>query len=440
MTVAGLSGSFVSSFVPHQSPQLKTAFAGHRKSEVNTLTMRTDAINPLVSSLAPSKTIEVHALTKELQAKGEKITSLCVGEPDFPPPQSVLDATIEAVRNGETKYTAVTGSLALRSAICVDLARRKKTVYDPSDIIVGNGAKQQVYQAVLALCRPGDEVIIQAPYWTSYPEIVKLSGATPVIVDTTAAENYLLTPEKLESAMNKRTRMLIFCNPSNPTGAVHPSALMEKLAAVLRKPEFEHVWVCSDEIYERLVYDVEHVSFAALDGMKDRTVVINGFSKSHAMTGYRLGYMAAPKVVTAAVTTLQGQLTSCASSISQAAGVAALAVSDEELQGSIDLMKQKRDFVMDKLSKVPGITCPTPTGAFYVLPDISSVFGKKAPDETLINNNTDFCMYLLRKHKVALVTGAGFGSAETVRISYAASFEEISTALTEFDACLQSLR
>jgi len=376
---------------------------------------------------------------EELQAKGEKIVSLCVGEPDFPPPQAVLDATIEAVQNGETKYTAVTGSLPLRSAICHDLDRRKGTIYDPADIIVGNGAKQEVYQAVLALCRPGDEVLIQAPYWTSYPEIVKLSGATPVIIDTTAAENYLLSPEKLAAAITPKTRMLIFCNPSNPTGAVHEPQLLEKLADVLQKPEAQHVWICSDEIYERLVYDVEHVSFAALEGMKDRTIVINGFSKSHAMTGYRLGYMAAPKSVIKAVTTIQGQLTSCASSISQAAGVAALAVPDEELQASIDVMKEKRDFVMERLRKIPNLQCPKPTGAFYVLPDISSYLGKKAPDGTQINTSTDFCMYLLRQHKVALVTGEGFGSSGTVRISYAASFQEIENALDEFSGCLASL-
>mmetsp|Transcript_11193 Transcript_11193/g.17949 ORF Transcript_11193/g.17949 Transcript_11193/m.17949 type:complete len:457 (+) Transcript_11193:101-1471(+) len=398
-----------------------------------------DVINPLVSGLTPSKTIEVHALTKALQAQGENIVSLCVGEPDFPPPQSVLDATIEAVKNLDVKYTAVTGSLPLRRAICADLSRRKGTDYAPEQVVVGNGAKQEVYQAVLALCRPGDEVVVPAPYWTSYPEIVKLAGATPVLVESSAEEEYLLTPEKLRAALTPRTRMIIFCNPSNPTGAVHEKQHLDALAEVLRKPENKDIWVLSDEIYERLVYDCEHVSFAALPGFKDRTIIVNGFSKSHAMTGYRLGYMAGPPAVVKAVTTVQGQLTSCASSLAQAAGVAALKVPDEELQESIDLMKKKRDFVMEKLRSLPGVKCPEPKGAFYVLPDISSYFGKRTPAGEIIKDDTAFCIYLLKEFKTAFVPGEGFGSKGTVRISYAASFEEIEAALNQFSACLASL-
>ncbi|CAM9578139.1 unnamed protein product [Ascophyllum nodosum] len=376
-----------------------------------------------------------------MKARGERVVSLCVGEPDFQPPPSVISATAIAAREGKTKYTGVTGSLDLRQAICDDLARRKSLAYTPEDVVVANGAKQAVYQGVMAVVRPGDEVLIPAPYWPSYPEMVKLAGGIPVIVETTVEENFLLTAEKLRGALTDRTRMLIFCNPSNPTGAVHSKERCEELSAVLTEEEGKGkgVWVLADEIYERITYDTPHVAFASLPGMRERTMTVNGFSKSHAMTGYRLGYLAAPPSIIKAVATIQGQFTSCASSISQAAGLAALCVGDEEMQTSFDVMREKRDFVLKLLSEIPGLATAVPQGAFYVLPDVSAHFGKTAPDGTVIHGATDLCLYLLRVHRVALVSGEGFGYSRGVRISYAASVEEIGEALGQLRKCITSL-
>ena len=252
------------------------------------------APNPLLDNIKLSKTIEVFSTVKEMEAGGMTITSLCVGEPDFPPPRAVLDATIAAVNNKDTRYTAVTGTAALRAAIANDLRERKGLEYKPTEVLVSNGAKQSVYQGVLAFCGEGDEVIIPAPYWPSYPEMVALTGAKPVIVPTSIEDGFLLDPEKLEGYITERTKLMIFCNPSNPTGAVHSEERQEAIAKVLKR--HEKVVVLSDEIYERLVYNDKnpHVSFASIDGMYDRTLTVNGFSKAYAMTGMRLGYMAAP--------------------------------------------------------------------------------------------------------------------------------------------------
>ena len=248
------------------------------------------SLSPLVTDIEPSRTIEVHALTQAMKARGEEVLSLAVGEPDFDPPRAIIDATVQALAAGKTRYTAVSGTAPLREAICDHLREKKGTTYAPDEIVVGNGAKQAVYQAIMATCRPGDEVIIPAPYWTSYPEIVKLAGATPVVVETRREEGYLLTPQALGAAISPRTRLLVFCNPSNPTGAVHGRAAMEALAAVLlRHAHGGRVWVLADEIYERLVYGgAAHTSFAAVEGsapdgrpvpMWGRTLVVNGFSK-----------------------------------------------------------------------------------------------------------------------------------------------------------------
>nr|AIT70231.1 aspartate aminotransferase [Saccharina sculpera] len=401
-----------------------------------------DTISPMVKTVAPSKTIEVFALTQEMKARGERVVSLCVGEPDFQPPPAVIEATIAAAREGKTKYTGVTGTMDLRKAICADLVRRKNLEYAPADILIGNGAKQAVYQAVLAVVRPGDEVIIPTPYWPSYPEMVRLAGGVPVVVETTVEEEFLLTAEKLRGALTDRTRMLIFCNPSNPTGAVHSKERCEELAAVLSEEggKGKGVWVLADEIYERITYDTTHVAFATMPGMFERTMTVNGFSKSHAMTGYRLGYLAASPIIIKAATIIQGQITSCASSISQEAGLAALSVSDAEMQTSFDIMRQKRDFVVKRLREMPGLTTAVPEGAFYVFPDVSSHYGKTAPDGTVIGGATDLCLYLLRVHSVALVTGEGFGYPKGIRLSYAASMEAITEALGELEKCLASLK
>ena len=417
--------------------------------------------NPLVAAVKVSKTVEVFSTVKAMEAEGKKVTSLCVGEPDFPPPTAVLDATVDAVRSGDTKYTAVTGTEPLRSAIAADLVKRKELPYQPNEILVSNGAKQSVYQGVLAMCGPGDEVIIPAPYWPSYPEMVSLAGATPVILETSIDNDFLIDPQELAKAITDKSKLIIFCNPSNPSGAVHSAALMEEIADVIRA--HPNLAVLSDEIYERLVYNEgnPHVSFATFDGMFDRTMTVNGFSKAYAMTGMRLGYMAAPAnllkvcVVCCIVVvvnrfffffasswtltfsharlqpciTIQSQLTSCAGSVSQAAGLAALTkVSETEMTENVEIMKGKRDYVLSELSKMPNVKSFTPDGAFYILPDVSSYFN---------GDDTALCLKLLKEKSLALVPGSSFGAPGCVRLSYATSMEELKVAMEKLGSFLR---
>ena len=389
------------------------------------------SLNPMVASVKPSKTVEVFSLVKQMEAEGEIVTSLCVGEPDFLPPKAVLDAAVQAIADGQTRYTAVTGTAELRNAIAADLKRRKGLTYNPqTEIVVGNGAKQCVYQSVLATCGPGDAVIVPAPYWPSYPEMVALAGAESIIVETTADTGYLMTPETLRTTLeaNPSVKLIILCNPSNPTGGVYNRQDLEALANVLR--DFPRVAVLADEIYERLVYSGECPSFASMEGMFHRTLTVNGFSKSYAMTGMRLGYVAAPAKLAKAVTTIQSQLTSCAGSISQAAGVAALTkVSDEELERNVEIMKAKRDYVLGELAKMPGVSVSMPpNGAFYVLPNVSRYFN---------GDDEELCLQLLKSKKLAIVPGSSFGAPGTVRLSYATSMEELETAMSKMSSFLK---
>jgi len=371
---------------------------------------------------------------KQMEAEGETVTSLCVGEPDFAPPQCVLDAATKAMTNGQTRYTAVTGTLELRQAIADDLKSRKGIQYNPmTEIVVGNGAKQCVYQGLLASCGAGDEVIIPAPYWPSYPEMALLVGATPVILETSVNDGYLLNPTELEKCLKEhpKAKALMLCNPSNPTGGVHSTELLLRIAKVLEK--YPNVVILSDEIYERLVYteDGKCTAFASLPNMFHRTITLNGFSKSHAMTGFRLGYLAAPARFAKATSVLQGQITSCASSVSQAAGVAALREVDESwLENNAEIMKEKRDYVLRELSKMEGVSVAVPpNGAFYVLPDVSSYYG---------GDDTQLCLDLLKEKKLALVPGESFGAPGTVRISYATSMEELGVAMTKLREFLET--
>ena len=391
-------------------------------------------LNPLLSRIKPSKTVEVFSLVKQMEAEGESVTSLCVGEPDFAPPRCVLDAASAAMSGGQTRYTAVTGTADLRSSIAADLKSRKGVEYDPvAEVVVGNGAKQCVYQGMLAACGAGDEVIVPAPYWPSYPEMALLVGAEPVILDTAVEDGYLINPSKLEECLSDhpKAKVLMLCNPSNPTGGVHSAELLEEIAAVLRK--FPDVVVLADEIYERLVYTEGGTctAFASLPGMFHRTITINGFSKSHAMTGFRLGYLAAPARYAKAASVLQGQITSCASSVSQAAGVAALGeVPESWLEDNASVMKEKRDYVLSELATMDGVSVAVPPdGAFYVLPDVSSYYG---------GDDAALCLDLLKEKKLALVPGESFGAPGTVRISYATSMEELGVAMGKLREFLES--
>ena len=408
----------------------------------------TDRLNPLLSSIAPSATVMIFGRVKELQAQGVAVTSLCVGEPDFLPPPAVLQAVHDAVNAGDTKYTAVTGTAALRQAIADDLQRRKNVTYHPAtDICVANGAKQAVYQGMLATVGVGDAVLIPAPYWPSYPEMARLCGAEPVIVSTTAADGYLLTPDALRNALqqNDRIQLLILCNPSNPTGAVYNQTQLEALAAVLA--DFSHVTILADEIYERLSYQGPVPAVASVASLYDRTLTVNGFSKAYAMTGLRLGYLAAPAPLATAVATLQSQISSCAGSLSQAAGVAALtAVADDELDANVAVMQAKRDYVWQALSDMPGVQLPAapPAGAFYILADVAAYCQSSSSSSSSSNNgfadDVALCQALLETQRLAVVPGTAFGAPGTLRLSYATSRDALETAMAKLGRFLAEQR
>jgi len=412
-------------------------------------TMSDEALHfsEFIGRIQPSKTSETHALALELKRTGKDIvTTLTVGEPDFAPPEPILAALAEAGAKGMTKYTPVGGMFECKQAISDDYANRKGVRYDPtSQILVTSGGKQAIFQAVLALCDKGDEVIIPSPYWVSYPEIVNLSGAKPVLVERDPANGYIMTPQQLEAALTPNTRMLIFCNPCNPTGSMYTKDELMALVEVLSRPEHKNVLILADEIYERLVYDnVEHVSFAALPGMLERTLLVNGFAKAFAMTGFRLGYLACanPKMIAAALK-LQSQINSCASSVSQYAGIAALReVPDEMLKPLYAELLVKRDTIISALRDIPHIICPVPKGAFYVFPDVSYYLGKGARSSKsakVIETSTDLCSYLIQEHGLALPPGDAFGGAYGVRFSYATSLEDIKKATDRFRAGLEAL-
>lgn len=395
-----------------------------------------------ITKFEESGTVKIFSKVADMKSRGESVNgALCVGQPDFPPPKEALDATNEAVAKGMTSYTGVTGTMELRKAICSYLKTHKNTDYKPDEVIVACGGKQAIYQVIVALCEAGDEVLVPAPYWTSYPDIVKISGATPVILETTAKQGYAIDASSLASAINPKTRMLIVCNPSNPTGCAMGQDQLEAIAEVLRRPENEHVYILSDEIYERICFDgLEHVSFAALNGMWDRTLTINGFSKGFAMTGYRLGYLAAPKPIVQAASKLQSQITSCATSIAQHAGVAALESPMDYVAGKVTELQAKRDLALGLLAQIPYVRCPKPGGAFYLLPDVSDYFCRSTEAGETIESDEALCLHLLSEYKVALVPGSAFGAPSCVRISYAATVENIKDAITKLGECLQALK
>lgn len=416
-------------------------------------------LNPLLGTVAAAKTVVIHGMTKQLEAEGKEVWSLCVGEPDFAPDQRVLKAGMDALEKGDVKYTDVKGTFELRKLITQYLETCKGVKYDPmTEVLVSNGAKQSVYQALVAICKPGEKVLIPSPFWVSYPSMVKLVGAVPVVLRTTLEENYLINPQALEEMLDAHpeVKVMILCNPSNPAGTLHLPDHLEKIAAVLRKPKFRHVIVISDEIYEQLVYQDEgavkrsHQCFASIPGMYERTLVINGFSKAFAMPGLRIGYLAAPKYFVQPCTKLQGQLTSCPNSIGQIAACEGLkmelecvANNVERIADSRELLDKKRQYVTQRLEKIPDLGFAYPTSAFYVFMDLTKYFdGKTAlsPDKTQrIANCDDFCEYLLRTYYVALVPGSAFGEIFGLRISYASSMETLEHALDGLENALTTL-
>lgn len=386
-----------------------------------------------VKGISPSPTLSIDAKTKELVAQGFDIVNLSVGEPDFRTPEPAANEGIAAINAGFTKYTAVPGILDLRKAIAKKLKEENGLHYEPEDIIVSNGAKHSLYNAFMALCNPGDEVILPAPYWVSYPEMILLTGATPVIIETDESTGFKITPELLEKAITSKTKALMLNSPSNPTGAVYSPDELKALAAVIEKHEF---YVVADEIYEKLVYDVEQISIAIVsEAMKKRTLVVNGFSKTYAMTGWRVGYIAADRSIVKAMTSFQSHTTANPTSISQKAAVKALECFDPQ---TVTTFQKRLDYVLDRIQNMPLISCIRPHGAFYVFPNVAGVLGKSYKGQT-IDCATTFATLLLEHANIALVPGEGFGAPQNIRISYAVSDENLTKAMDRLEGFLKAL-
>ncbi|KAK4384449.1 Bifunctional aspartate aminotransferase and glutamate/aspartate-prephenate aminotransferase [Sesamum angolense] len=431
--------SFSSQLQPFSIKSLRTTRQLHLqrvsavvRAEINSDTMEVDiSLSPRVNSVKPSKTVAITDQATALAQAGVPVIRLAAGEPDFDTPAAISEAGINAIREGFTRYTPNAGTLELRTAICHKLKD-----------FVSNGAKQSILQAVLAVCSPGDEVIIPAPFWVSYPEMARLADATPVILPTRISENFLLDPKLLESKLTEKSRLLILCSPSNPTGSVYPRKLLEQIAEIVAR--HPRLLVLSDEIYEHIIYaPATHTSFASLPGMWDRTLTVNGFSKAFAMTGWRLGYLAGPKHFVGACGKIQSQSTSGASSISQKAAVAALGLGyagGEAVATMVKAFLERRDFLVNSFGELPGVKISEPQGAFYLFLDFSSYYGSKVEGFGVISGSESLCRYLLDKAQVALVPGDAFGDDTCIRISYAESLTTLQAAVERIKGALLSLQ
>ncbi len=395
------------------------------------------SFNPRVEAMQPSATLAMSARAKELKRAGKPVISLSAGEPDFGTPEPIAEAGIQAIREGFTKYTQNSGMPELREAIAAKLQRENGLSYAPDQIVCSSGAKQSLALTINALLRPGDELLIPAPYWVSYPEMARMAGGEPAIVQTSVDNGYKLTPTELEDAITPRTRILVHCSPSNPTGAVYTREELEALAEVLQR--HPQVFVVSDEIYEYVTYGTPHVAFASLPGMKERTITVNGFSKGYSMTGWRLGYLAGPKVIASMAAKIQGQFTSAPCSISQKAGIAALTMDQEPVRKMVRAFEERRDLVVSRLSAIDGVTCPVPQGAFYAFPDVSAFHGTATPDGRPINSSQELCLHLLEDHFVATVHGEAFGMPSGMRLSYATGMDDLKAALDRVETALHQL-
>ncbi|MGQ9805994.1 MAG: pyridoxal phosphate-dependent aminotransferase [Chlorobiales bacterium] len=388
-----------------------------------------------VKRVQESQTLQITTRANKMKAEGKDIVSLSAGEPDFPTPDFACDAAIDAIRSGFTKYTSVVGIPELRKAIVEKLKRDNGLNFSPEEICVGVGGKQTIMNAILALVDSGDEVIIPAPYWVSFPEMVKIADGTPVIVPTSLEQNFKLTPEQLEGALTPKTKMLILNSPSNPTGAMYSES---EIRALMRVIESRDIFVLSDEMYEQLTYgEVEHFSPARIDALKEKVMVSNALSKSHSMTGWRVGYIAAPKWIIDAIAKLQSQMSSHTSSISQKAAVAALTGDQTVVKMMCEAFKKRRDFLYCELSSIQGIRLNIPEGAFYLFPSVEGLIGKSFQGVTL-NSSVDVAEYLLEKHWVATVPGDAFGAEGFLRLSYASSMAELEKAAERMKQAFQT--
>jgi len=379
----------------------------------------------LLNSLSESATIAMAKMARELKAQGIDVISLSLGEPDFDTPEPLKQAGIDAINANDTHYTPVAGTVQVREAISKKFKRDNGLDYAPDQIVVSNGAKQSIANVVLSIVNPGDEVILPAPFWVSYAEIVKLAKGVPVVLPTSIEEDYKIKPEALEAAITDKTRMVIYSSPCNPSGSVYTNDETEAIAGVLLK--HDNIITISDEIYELINFTPKHASLAGVPGMMERVVTVNGVSKGFAMTGWRLGYIGAPKWIAAACNKIQGQITSAPCSIAQAAAAAAVDSDPSIAKDMLDAFLRRRDQMLEDLSGIPGVKLNKPMGAFYLFPDISGLFGKSFNGKTL-NNSDDVAMFLIEEAHVATVSGSAFGTPECIRLSYAAADEVLAKA------------
>lgn len=390
-----------------------------------------------LNRLAPSQTLAMSQKSGEMKAQGIDVINMSVGEPDFNTPDHIKEAAKKAVDENFSRYSPVPGYMDLRKAIVAKLKNENNLEYTTSEILVSSGAKQSVCNTVMALVNDGEEVIIPAPYWVSYPQMVKLAGGTPVIVNAGFEQNFKMTPEQLEAAITPKTRMLILCSPSNPTGSVYTKDELEALAEVIKR--HDDLFVLADEIYEHINYVGKHESIAQFPGMKERTIIVNGVSKAYAMTGWRIGFIAAPEWIVKGCNKLQGQYTSGPCSVSQKAAEAAYTTSQECVETMRKAFERRRDLIVKLAKEIPRLEVNCPQGAFYLFPKCSGFYGKSYEGKT-INNSTDLAMFLLEEGHVATVGGDAFGDPECFRMSYATSDDNIREAMRRIKETLAKLK
>ena len=392
-----------------------------------------------INNLSESATLAMSRLSRELKQKGKDVISLSLGEPDFNTPDFIKDSAVQAINDNFSHYTPVPGILELRKSICKKFYRDNNLKFNENQIVVSTGAKQSIANVCLSLLDRGDEVILLAPYWVSYFEIVKLCGAKPIVVESKIENNFKSSIEEIEMKISEKTKLLIFSSPCNPSGSVYSKKELILMADMLKK--YDNLFVISDEIYEHINFTNEHYSFGLIDSMKDRTITVNGVSKGFAMTGWRVGYIGAPEFIASACNKIQGQITSATCSIAQKATQAAVLSKPEDSTIYMkNEFKKRRDLIVNQLSQIQGIKCNIPDGAFYVFPDISYFFDKKDENNKVIKNSNDLSMYLLNDAHVATVAGAAFGTNECIRISYATSTEKITEATQRIKKSLEKLR
>lgn len=390
-----------------------------------------------IENLSESQTIAMAKRSRELRAEGKDVISLSLGEPDFHTPEFIKDAAKQAIDDNYSSYTPVSGYLELREAISRKFKRDNQLDYSSNQIVSSTGAKQSIANVVLSLVNPGDEVILPAPYWVSYYEIIKMAEGIPVVIETNIESDFKITAEQLRKAITSKSKMMIFSSPCNPTGSIYSKDELSQMAQVIA--ENKTFYVISDEIYEHINFVGKHQSLAQFPEVYNQVITVNGVSKGFAMTGWRLGYIGAPEWIAKACDKIQGQFTSATCSITQRAVIAAMDANPEQIEEMKNAFHKRKDFMVSRLQKIDGLKVNDPQGAFYLFPDVSALFGKKVDGKT-INTATDLCLYLLEKAEVALVTGEAFGSPNCIRISYATSIEILEEAINRIEKAITALQ